>query len=77
MLSLSGELTVAIKAGLRKSAKEVLEHTDDVKKTAKNADEAMQIDKVIEHLEDLGGNVPVSSIVTTKDPIKVRAFKKD
>jgi len=28
---LGGELTVAIKGGLRKSAKEVLEHTDEVK----------------------------------------------
>ena len=45
-----GELTAAIKGGLRKSAKKVLEHTDDLKKTAKNAEEAKQIDEVIEHL---------------------------
>ncbi|CAM4198134.1 MULTISPECIES: cysteine peptidase family C39 domain-containing protein [Flavobacterium] len=50
---MSGELTVAIKGGLRKSAKEVLEHSDDVKKTAKNAEEAKQIDEVIKHLEDV------------------------
>ena len=49
---MSGELTVAIKGGLRKSAKEVLEHTDVLKKTAKNADEAKQIDEVIERLEE-------------------------
>lgn len=30
LLSLSGELTVAIKKGLQKSAKEVLEHSDDL-----------------------------------------------
>ncbi|WP_255350301.1 hypothetical protein [Flavobacterium sp. 316] len=42
---MGGELTAAIKGGLRKSAKEVLEHSDDVKKTAKNADEAKQIDE--------------------------------
>lgn len=53
LLSLGGELTAAIKGGLRKSAKEVLEHTDDVKKTAKNAEEAKQIDEVIEHLEEV------------------------
>ena len=47
------ELTAAIKGGLRKSAKEVLEHTDDLKKTAKNAEEAKQIDEVIEHLEEV------------------------
>ncbi|NHN25528.1 hypothetical protein FIA58_007545 [Flavobacterium jejuense] len=50
---MGGEITTAIKGGLRKSAKEVLEHTDDLKKTAKNADEAKQIDEVIEHLEDV------------------------
>ena len=50
---MGGELTIAIKNGIRKSAKEVLEHTDDVKKTAKNAEEAKQIDEVIEHLEDV------------------------
>ncbi|UOX34878.1 hypothetical protein LXD69_05045 [Flavobacterium sediminilitoris] len=50
---MSGELTVAIKGGLRKSAQEALEHTDDLKKTAKNADETNQIDEVIEHLEDV------------------------
>ncbi|UOX34872.1 hypothetical protein LXD69_05015 [Flavobacterium sediminilitoris] len=55
LLSLGGEITAAIKGGLRKSAKEVLEHTDDLKKTAKNADEAKQIDEVIEHLEDVAG----------------------
>ncbi|CAM4198756.1 MULTISPECIES: hypothetical protein [Flavobacterium] len=52
---MTGKLTVAIKGGLRKSAKEVLEHTDDLKKTAKNAEEAKQIDEVIEHLEDVAG----------------------
>ena len=50
---MGGEITAAIKGGLRKSANEVLEHTDDLKKTAKNADEAKQIDEVIEHLEDV------------------------
>lgn len=36
LLSLGGELTAVIKGGLRKSAKEVLEHTDDVKKELDN-----------------------------------------
>lgn len=51
LLSLSGEITVAIKKGLQKSAKEILEHEDDLRKTAKNADEAKQIDDVIDELE--------------------------
>ena len=50
---MTGEITAAIKRGLRKSAKEVLEHTDELKKTAKNAEEAKQIDEVIEHMEDV------------------------
>ncbi|VXB82951.1 conserved hypothetical protein [Flavobacterium sp. 9AF] len=81
---MTGELTVAIKGGLRKSAKEVLEHTDDVKKELDNLvieennvkrrlTSTEKID-VIEHLENLGGNAPVSSIVVTKDPIRVKAF---
>ena len=50
---MGGEITATIKGGLRKSAKEVLEHTDDLKKTAKNAEEAKQIDEVIEYLEEI------------------------
>ncbi|MBB4807400.1 hypothetical protein HNP38_002704 [Chryseobacterium defluvii] len=50
LLSLSGELTVAVHNGLRKSAKEILEHEDDLRKTAKNADEAKQIDELLEEL---------------------------
>lgn len=52
---MGGEITAAINGGLRKSAKEVLGHTDDLKKTAKNADELRQIDEVIEHLQDVAG----------------------
>ena len=33
---MGGELTAAIKGGLRKSAKEVLEHTDELKKKLDN-----------------------------------------
>ena len=50
---MGGALTASIKGGLRKSAQDILIHTDDVKKTAKIADEAKQIDEVIEHLEDV------------------------
>ena len=63
LLSLGGELTAAIKGGLRKSAKEVLEHSDDVKKKLDNLvieennlkrkltnDE---IDDFFKHLEDV------------------------
>ncbi|KIX20561.1 hypothetical protein SY27_11660 [Flavobacterium sp. 316] len=60
---MTGELTVAIKGDLRKSAQEVLEHTDDVKKKLDNLvieennlkrkltnDE---IDDFFKHLEDV------------------------
>lgn len=50
LLSLSGELSVAIHNGLRKSAKEILEHEDDIRKSAKNVDETKQIDDVIDEL---------------------------
>lgn len=60
---MGGEITAAIKGGLRKSAKEVLEHTDDVKKTAKNADEAKQIDEVIEHLYQYFDVISSSKII--------------
>ncbi|MGH1518782.1 toxin glutamine deamidase domain-containing protein [Chryseobacterium sp. JK1] len=50
LLSLSGELSVAIHNGLRKSAKEILEHEDDIRNSAKNVDEAKQIDELIEDL---------------------------
>ena len=53
MLSLGGELTVAIKNGLRKSAKEVLEHEDELRKTAKTVDETKEIDELIEHLDEV------------------------
>lgn len=53
LLSLLGELTIAIHDGLRKSAKEILEHEDDLRKTAKNADEVKQIADVIEELEEI------------------------
>ena len=58
---MGGEITATIKGGLRKSAKEVLEHTDELKKTAKNADEAKQIDEVIEHLDGMAkSGIPMS-----------------
>ncbi|WP_264560675.1 hypothetical protein [Flavobacterium sp. N501239] len=47
---MGGEITATIKGALRKSAQKVLEHTYELKKTAKNADELKQIDEVIEHL---------------------------
>lgn len=55
LLSLSGELSVAIHNGLRKSAKEILEHEDNIRKSAKNADEAKEIDNLINHLEETLG----------------------
>ena len=63
LLSLSGELTVAIHKGLRKSAKEILEHEDNLRKTAKNADEAKQIDDVIEELEEISRNYKIDNFI--------------
>lgn len=53
LLSLSGELSVAIHNGLRKSAKEILEHEDDIRNSAKNVDEAKQIDDVVGELMEV------------------------
>ncbi len=53
LLSLSGELSVAIHNGLRKSAKEILEHEDDIRKSVKNADEAKEIDNVVDELMEI------------------------
>ena len=55
MLSLSGELTIAIRNGLRKSGKEILEHEDDLRKAARNADEVREIDNFIAHLDETLG----------------------
>ncbi len=46
LLSLSGELTVAIKNGLQKSAKEVLEHSDDLEKQLDELVEKGELDEV-------------------------------
>jgi len=48
---LSAEITVAIKNGLQKSAKEVLEYEDELRKTANKADEVKQMDELIEELK--------------------------
>jgi len=63
LLFLSGELTVAIHNGLRKSAKEILEHEDDIRKSAKNADEARQIDDLIEELEEISRNYKIDNFI--------------
>ena len=71
MLSLGGELTVAIKNGLRKSAKEVIEYEDELRKTANKADEVKQMDELIEHLDKIAGMA--ENIKTTKDVKKFLA----
>ncbi|UOX34880.1 hypothetical protein LXD69_05055 [Flavobacterium sediminilitoris] len=60
---MGGEITAAIKGGLRKSAKEVLEHTDDVEKqldnlvieenNVKRKLTQAEKDKVIKHLDEV------------------------
>ncbi|MFZ4930621.1 hypothetical protein [Chryseobacterium sp. Mn2064] len=72
LLSLSGELSVAIHNGLRKSAKEILEHEDDIRKSAKNADEAKEIDDIIEELERLAGRSVAEGGGSTKYVIKAK-----
>lgn len=75
LLSLSGELTLAIHNGLRKSAKEILEHEDDIRKTAKNIDEAKEIDEALMQLKREGGSGGYSKIATTKE-LEKKAFKQ-
>jgi hypothetical protein len=57
ILSLSGELTVALDAVIRKSAKDILDNHSKtlniLKKNAKNTDEAKQFDELIEHLDEV------------------------
>ena len=68
LLSLSGELTVGLHNALKKSAKEVLEHEDVLRKTAKNSDEVKLIDEAVEELEKIAeldylakwDNLPIS-----------------
>ena len=53
MLSLSGELSVALYSKLQTTARKIVVKKELLVKTAKNADEAKQIDEIIEHLEDV------------------------
>jgi hypothetical protein len=75
LLSLSGELSVAIHNGLRKSAKEILEHEDDIRKSAKNADEASEIDEALEQMKHEGGSGGYSKVATTNEK-EVKAFEE-
>lgn len=59
LVALSGEISIAIRNRLKSSAEDVLKHTDDIEKlrsAAKNADEAREIDEVIEHLRSLSND---------------------
>lgn len=80
MLSLGGELTVALRKSLRKSADDILvNHADELenlKTNAKNADEVKEIDDLVEHLDEVaeikkqknanGGKSPKFSIIKPK-----------
>jgi len=53
---LSGELTVALKKGIRKKAKKALREKSAIerlRKKAKNGEEVKQLDEVVEHLEEV------------------------
>lgn len=54
ILSLSGELSVAVHEGLKKSAKEILAKEDILRRSAKNADEVEEVEELIEHLDEVG-----------------------
>jgi hypothetical protein len=64
LLSLSGELTVAIHNGLRKSAKEILEHEDELRKTAKNADEVNKIEEALATLKKIASEKGTKGDIT-------------
>lgn len=72
LLSLSGELSVAIHNGLRKSAKEILKNENDIRKSAKNADEAKEIDDIIDELEKVAGRSVAEGSGSTKYIIKAK-----
>ncbi|WP_456437418.1 hypothetical protein [Psychroserpens sp.] len=59
MLSLSGELTVALRKSLKTSSEGILKthakELDNLKKNAKNADEIKEIDELVEHFENVAG----------------------
>ncbi|UUC46333.1 hypothetical protein [Flavobacterium cerinum] len=61
LVALSGEISIAIRNRLKSSAREVLEkHLDELeelKSAAKNADEAKEIDEIIEHLKSLSDDL--------------------
>lgn len=68
MISLSGELSVALYSKLQNTARKIVTKKELLVKTAKNAEEAKQIDKVIEHLYKLNdhGTAYNSSKYATK-----------
>lgn len=59
LLSLSGELSVALHTALKKSAKDIIDNhskaLNAAKKNAKNVDEAKLVDEVFEHFEEVSG----------------------
>jgi len=72
LLSLSGELSVAIHNGLKKSAKEILEHEDDIRKSARNSEKAKEIDDIIDELEKVAGRSVAEGSGSTKYIIKAK-----
>ena len=69
LVSLSGELTVALKKGLRKKAKKALREKNAIerlRKNAKNGEELNEIDEVLEHLRVAEGAGSIKYITKSK-----------
>ncbi|MAX71391.1 MAG: hypothetical protein CMC76_09875 [Flavobacteriaceae bacterium] len=75
MLSLGGELTAAIKAGLRKSAKDLLKYEKELIERA-TREGVEDVDGLIDELRHFGGNTRGRSIIVTDNPAKVKAFEE-
>lgn len=79
LLSLTGELSVALHGVLRKSATDIIdnhaESLKDARKNAKNTEEAKQIDEVIEHLEEVAEKTTIRTNLISKVP-GIKEFNK-
>ncbi|RSC95046.1 hypothetical protein [Tenacibaculum singaporense] len=80
LASLSGEVGAALKKGLQKSAKTIVENTDDLEKYLDDLIKKGELDEVDktrikEEIIGIAGDIHIHSSAT-KDPIKVKAFEE-
>jgi len=69
LISLTGEITASMKAGLRKSAKELIEHEEAIRKAARTTEEAGEVEKLIREVRELSGmaeNIGIHTSMTVE-----------